>query len=121
MKTDQNEKQPWGSSLVDQKVKDLGWSLRGLGSLLCCGFEPWPGHFDKPRKGLKKNKTTQHNTTQTWGTPAMVLAVQILSQDDCPLSLQVPPKVRLTANAATTPGKDDTRDMERTWASFRGN
>ena len=28
-----------------QQVKDLALSLQWLRSLLCCGFDPWPGNF----------------------------------------------------------------------------
>ena len=33
------------SSLVVQRVKDLVLSLQWLGSLLWCGFHPWPRNF----------------------------------------------------------------------------
>ena len=28
-----------------QQVKDLAWLLQWLGSLLWCGFNPWPRNF----------------------------------------------------------------------------
>ena len=34
-----------GISLVAQWVKDLAWLLLWLRSLLCHGFDPWPGNF----------------------------------------------------------------------------
>ena len=41
-----------------QLVKDLVLSLQWLGSLLCCGFDPWPVNFHNswgwPKKKKKK-------------------------------------------------------------------
>ena len=39
-----------------QWVKDLALSLLGLGSLLCCGFDPWPGNLCMPLARPKKKK-----------------------------------------------------------------
>ena len=45
-----------GNSLVVQRVKDLGLSLQQLGSMLCCGFDPWLGNF-RVLRGWRKTKT----------------------------------------------------------------
>ena len=37
-----------GSSLVAQQVKDLALSVQWPGSLLWCGFDPWPRNFCMP-------------------------------------------------------------------------
>ena len=37
-------------------VKDPGLSLRGLRSLLWCGFEPWPWNFHMPQAGEQRNR-----------------------------------------------------------------
>ena len=48
------------SSLVAQWVKDLALSLLWLGSLMWCGFHPWPGNFctlwEQPKKKKKRKK-----------------------------------------------------------------
>ena len=48
------------SSLVAQWVKDLALSLLWLGSLMWCGFHPWPGNFctlwEQPKKKKKKKE-----------------------------------------------------------------
>lgn len=36
------------SRVVAQEVKDLIMPLKHLGSLLCQGFNPWPGKFYMP-------------------------------------------------------------------------
>ena len=36
--------------------KDLALSLQQLGSLLCRGFDPWPGNFFVVPQSLKKKK-----------------------------------------------------------------
>ena len=48
------------NSLVVQQVKDLALSLQQLGSLLWCGFDPWP--WELPYVvGTTKNKQTNKN------------------------------------------------------------
>ena len=46
------------NSLVAQRVKDLALSLLGLGSLLWCRFNPWPGNsrmlWVRPKKKKKR-------------------------------------------------------------------
>ena len=39
-----------------QWVKDPALSLQGLGSLLWCMFDPWPGKFHMPWEYKKKKK-----------------------------------------------------------------
>ena len=39
-----------------QLVKDLMLSLKWFGSMLCCGFDPWPGNFHIPKEWGKKKK-----------------------------------------------------------------
>ena len=45
-----------------QQVEDPALSLLWLGSLLCCGFAPWPGNFRMPvllKKKKKERKTVR--------------------------------------------------------------
>ena len=46
-----------------QKVKDLVLSLQWLGSLLCCGFSPWPRNFHMPQAWPKKKKKSSKKIT----------------------------------------------------------
>ena len=59
-----------GSSLVAQQVKDLVLSLQQLGSLLWCGFDPWPRNFhmsrEQPKEKEKKAGTEISQSHQGW-------------------------------------------------------
>ena len=44
-----------------QQVKDPALSLLGLGSLLWCGFHPWPGNFHMPWAQPKRTKERKKN------------------------------------------------------------
>ena len=46
-------------SPLPQQVKDLALSLQHLGSLLWCGFDPWPRNFHMPRVQPKKKRRTE--------------------------------------------------------------
>ena len=47
-------KRPGGVPTVVQQVKDPKLSLQQLGSLLRCGFDPWPRNFQY--RGYSQNK-----------------------------------------------------------------
>ena len=60
----QKQKHFWNSLMV-QWVKNLAWSLQCLGSLLWCGFDPWPGNFHMPRAHPKNNTFCLSNIPQS--------------------------------------------------------
>ena len=69
-----------------QCVKDLALSLQGLGLLLWCGFDPWPGNVHvlqvqpkkKKKKKQKKKKGLQFSFSPVPGGSTFALPRTIL-------------------------------------------
>ena len=59
-------------SLAAQWVKDLALSLQRLGSLLWCGFEPWPGNFPHGAGAAKKKKKRREGREELRNISAMM-------------------------------------------------
>ena len=81
------KKNGWSSQVAPQ-VKDLALSLHQLGSLLWCGFSPWPRDFHMLQAQPKINMRENKHLKRTGNRPAVgkITALQdahVLSHRTC--------------------------------------